>query len=77
MDSAEQGVIYMSLGSNVNTSDITSEKLREFLVSEFIKLPYLVLLKWDTVFSNEIPANIIMSTWFPQQEILGNHEYIT
>ncbi|XP_024217739.2 UDP-glucosyltransferase 2-like [Halyomorpha halys] len=72
MDQSKQGVIYMSLGSNVRVSDVANEHIREAFMSVFKELPYNVLMKWETDYPGKLPPNVKLSDWFPQQDILAH-----
>ncbi|CAH1389501.1 unnamed protein product [Nezara viridula] len=72
MDQSKQGVIYMSLGSNVRVSDVANEDIREAFMSVFQELPYNVLMKWETDYPGKLPPNVRISSWFPQQDILAH-----
>uniref|UniRef100_A0A0A9YWE5 UDP-glucuronosyltransferase 2B31 n=1 Tax=Lygus hesperus TaxID=30085 RepID=A0A0A9YWE5_LYGHE len=70
MDNATDGVIYISLGSNVDMNHMTRGKIEEF-AKRFRSLKQRVLLKW---FGNAFPKiddpNIRIQRWFPQLGIL-------
>nr|CAD7411779.1 unnamed protein product [Timema cristinae] len=70
IDNAPKGVIYFSLGSNVKSDTLTSEK-RQIFLDAFAELPdYHVLWKWE---SDRLPgqtSNVKVAKWFPQQDIL-------
>ncbi|KAJ8708775.1 hypothetical protein PYW08_010157 [Mythimna loreyi] len=69
LDSFKEGVIYISFGTNVDTSHFTAEQVR-MLVKVLSQLPYNVLMKWN---SKEIPGrtnNIRISEWWPQSDLL-------
>ncbi|CAG5031176.1 unnamed protein product [Parnassius apollo] len=68
-DSSVNGVIYFSLGTNVNPSLLPPEKIQIFL-NVFSRLPYDVLWKWDSNALNNIPKNIKIMKWFPQSDLL-------
>ncbi|XP_076626503.1 UDP-glucosyltransferase 2-like [Colletes latitarsis] len=70
VDSASEGFIYFSLGSNAMSSDIPKETLQVFL-DVFAKLPYKVVWKFEKEWSDK-PDNIYVSPWFPQQSILAH-----
>ncbi|CAK1589575.1 unnamed protein product [Parnassius mnemosyne] len=74
MDSSINGVIYFSLGTNVNPSLLPPEKIQIF-VNVFSRLPYEVLWKWDSNALNDIPKNIKIMKWFPQSDLL-RHEKV-
>ncbi|XP_072938512.1 UDP-glucosyltransferase 2-like [Epargyreus clarus] len=69
LDSSENGVIYVSFGTNVNTSSLAPEKL-EMMATVFSKMPYEVLWKRDKHIEIENAKNIKISTWFPQADLL-------
>ncbi|XP_075986013.1 UDP-glucosyltransferase 2-like [Anticarsia gemmatalis] len=69
LDSSKNGVIYMSLGTNVRPSLLPPEKV-QMIVKAFSKLPYDVLWKWD---KDELPGrskNIRIFKWLPQSDLL-------
>ncbi|XP_055859342.1 UDP-glycosyltransferase UGT5-like [Episyrphus balteatus] len=70
MDNAtEHGVVYFSLGSNVQGSTLDPVKLQA-LFNVLSQLPQTVLWKWgDSVLPGESP-NIIYKSWLPQDDIL-------
>nr|QIK00375.1 UDP-glycosyltransferase [Xylotrechus quadripes] len=71
MDSAKEGVIYFSMGSNLLPSQM-SEKSKKIIVSTLSKLKQKVLWKWDEDTFPGKPDNVKLSKWFPQQEILAH-----
>ncbi|XP_035454641.2 UDP-glycosyltransferase UGT5 isoform X3 [Spodoptera frugiperda] len=69
LDSSKNGVIYISFGTNVKPSLLPAEKIQT-LIKAFSKMPYDVLWKWD---KDELPgksANIRISKWLPQSDLL-------
>ncbi|XP_063533659.1 UDP-glucosyltransferase 2-like [Cydia strobilella] len=69
LDSSEHGVIYLSFGSNVDTTMLPPEKVQT-IINVFSQLPYEVLWKWN---QDELPGrtkNIRISKWFPQSDLL-------
>lgn len=72
MDEAKQGVIYLSLGSNVKSANLSTE-LRKTITSALSELPYLVLWKWETDYLPNKPKNVITRQWLPQQDVLGKN----
>lgn len=71
IEGADDGVIYFSLGSNVNSSAMPVEKITAFLEA-FSELPQRVLWKWGTDVLEGKPDNVFLSKWFPQQDVLGS-----
>lgn len=49
------------------------ENLRQLLVNTFAKLPYRVLWKYESsIIQSDLPPNVKISRWLPQQDILGH-----
>lgn len=66
------GFIYVSMGSSVKAANMP-ENLRQLLVNTFAKLPYRVLWKYESsINQNDLPSNVKISRWLPQQDILGH-----
>ncbi|KAF5300463.1 hypothetical protein FQA39_LY02262 [Lamprigera yunnana] len=63
------GAIYFSLGSNVKSNHISSET-RQAILETFKELPYTVFWKFEDPNLPDKPSNVIISKWFPQQQIL-------
>ncbi|XP_063629596.1 UDP-glucosyltransferase 2-like [Cydia splendana] len=69
LDSSKHGVIYISFGTNVDTSALPREKVQS-IINALSQLPYDVLWKWN---QDELPGrtkNIRISKWFPQSDLL-------
>lgn len=74
IESASDGVIYFSLGSTKG-SDPTGlpRKTFEAILEGFGRLSRKVLFKCNSDLSNlEIPKNVFLSNWFPQESILAH-----
>lgn len=70
MDSAKDGVVIMSFGSNVNITNI-SEKKVNIILKSLGKLNLKVIFKSEKVFDN-VPGNIRIEKWIPQNDLLGH-----
>lgn len=70
MDNAQNGVIYFSLGSNIRSEEVPIEIKKSF-VKAFSKLKQKVLWKWDEPTIENLSDNVRLSTWYPQNDILG------
>lgn len=71
LDNSTQGVVYFSMGSNIQCVEMPLEK-RQALLAAFKKLPYRVLWKWE---ADELPGksdNIVTRKWFPQDAVLAH-----
>lgn len=77
MDHSTQGVIYMSLGSNVRSSDLNKDTLNN-IIQTFREIPYNVLWKFETE-DNKIlqamPMNVKVVKWVNQQLVLSKLNY--
>ena len=69
MDESPYGVIYMSLGTHMNPSAVANEM--DSFMKAFNGLPQRVLLKLENDNFREVPSNVKIFNWFPQQGILG------
>ncbi|CAH0559279.1 unnamed protein product [Brassicogethes aeneus] len=69
MDKSKNGVVYFSLGSNVEVSELPEDKLKAIL-NTFKNIKYDILLKFnkDTLYNR--PKNILIRKWVPQTAIL-------
>lgn len=72
MDAAKEGVIYFSMGSNLKPSKIPSQT-KQAILKVLGSRKEKVLWKWDEESIPNQPENIKLSTWFPQQDILGKY----
>ncbi|GAB0093834.1 UDP-glucuronosyltransferase [Sergentomyia squamirostris] len=71
LDSATNGVIYFSMGSNLKSSDFKETK-RDALLNAFRKLPVKVMWKWEDDSLPGKPDNVLIRKWFPQDDILAH-----
>ncbi|XP_045608868.2 UDP-glucosyltransferase 2 isoform X2 [Procambarus clarkii] len=67
----DDGFIYFSLGSVVPGSTMP-EEYRKVFVEVFGSLKQRVLWKWDQDTMEDLPPNVRISKWLPQQDILGD-----
>jgi glucuronosyltransferase len=70
MDDSDRGVVYFSLGSVVKSSKMPNETVA-LLLSELSKIEQTVLWKWEAEQIPQLPKNVIVRKWFPQNDILG------
>lgn len=71
LDNAEEGVIYFSFGSAIKPSTMPRHIMQAF-ISAFKKLRYRVLWRWELESMPDQPANVKISKWLPQSDVLGN-----
>ncbi len=41
----------------------------------FKEIPQRVIWKWEGEAHKNLPSNIMMADWLPQQDLIGNHIY--
>lgn len=70
LDNSIDGVIYFSMGTNVNSSQINMRYI-EIVLATFDTLPYDVIMKWDSERELVVPSNVHLFKWVPQPDILG------
>ncbi|XP_017005921.2 UDP-glucosyltransferase 2 [Drosophila takahashii] len=75
IEGAEHGVIYFSLGSNLNSKDLPKKK-RKAIVETLRGLKYRVLWKYEEESFEDKPENVFVSKWFPQDDILAHEKVI-
>lgn len=71
IDSAEHGVIFFSMGSNLKSVDFPEAK-REAFVKVFSKLKQKVIWKFESESFSTKPKNVLISDWLPQNDILAH-----
>ncbi|KAF5287790.1 hypothetical protein FQA39_LY15726 [Lamprigera yunnana] len=74
LDSATQGFIYFSLGSNAKSKDLSKET-QKVILDTFAELPYVILWKFEEEGIIEKSENVITSKWLPQLNVL-KHPHI-
>ena len=68
---SKNGVVFMSFGSVVQPS-LMPKEYKDIFLNVFRKFPqYDFIWKWDDEVP-EAPKNVLISSWLPQQEILGH-----
>jgi glucuronosyltransferase len=70
LDDAPDGVIYFSMGSNLQSSGLSDYK-RDAFLKAFSELKQQVLWKWEADTLPGQPDNVRLGKWFPQADILG------
>lgn len=75
LDEAPQGVIYFSLGTMIRSDTFHSDILQAF-IDVFTQLPFRVLWKCNPDNMPALPDNILLQTWMPQRDILGNQSFV-
>ena len=71
LDSHPEGVTYVSFGSTVKPSEMSQERKKVFLET-FAKLEKPIIWKWDEENVADLPSNVMIKQWVPQQDILAH-----
>ncbi|XP_067631961.1 UDP-glycosyltransferase UGT5-like [Eurosta solidaginis] len=71
LDEATHGVIYFSLGSNVQSKDMPEEFLQVFF-DVFRSMKQRVLWKFENESLPNSPPNVMVKKWMPQSDILAH-----
>lgn len=71
IDSARDGVVYFSMGSNIQSTQLPVD-VRDGLLRAFAKLKQKVLWKWEDVNLPGKPANVMINKWYPQDDVLAH-----
>ena len=69
--SGPDGFILFSMGSAIRGSTMPDKK-RKMILGAFAKLKQKILWKWETEEMPDLPPNVKLSKWLPQQDILGH-----
>jgi glucuronosyltransferase len=70
-DGAKDGLILFSLGSIIQGNQMPDSTRKVFL-NVFSRLKQRVIWKWETESMPNLPPNVRLSKWVPQQDILGH-----
>ncbi|XP_053663357.1 UDP-glycosyltransferase UGT5-like [Anopheles marshallii] len=72
LDSSHNGVIYINFGTFLRSSGMPPETLQVFL-SLFRALPqYNFLWKWEADNIPNLPPNVLLQQWLPQNDVLAH-----
>ena len=71
IDESEHGVVYFSLGSNLNPSAMPIEK-QQAIIKALSKLKERVIWKWNDLDAKVDKKKFLIQKWFPQDDILAN-----
>ncbi|KAL3270170.1 hypothetical protein HHI36_009227 [Cryptolaemus montrouzieri] len=71
LDNAVNGVVYFSMGSNLQSSQMPKETLAA-LLGAFSKLKETVLWKWEDDDLPGKPDNVVIRKWLPQNDIFAH-----
>jgi len=71
MDSATEGVLYVSFGSVLLSCQLPEDK-KKAMLNIFRNLKEKVLWKWEDDNLEDMPDNVMVMNYLPQQDILGH-----
>lgn len=71
LDEAKNGVIVISLGTNVKWKTFKLDKIKALLLA-LSRIKQRVLWKLDSEISFQIPDNVMIMKWIPQKEVLSH-----
>lgn len=71
LDNAKDGVIYFSLGTNIQSTKLPVEK-RDALLRTFASFKQKVMWKWEDADLPGKPDNVFIQSWWPQDDILAH-----
>ncbi|KAJ8928783.1 hypothetical protein NQ314_018641 [Rhamnusium bicolor] len=71
LDDAKEGVIYFSMGSNLKSKNLPTEK-RDAILKSFGQRKEKVLWKWEEDLLPGQPPNVKLGKWLPQSDILAH-----
>uniref|UniRef100_A0A336KE79 CSON009222 protein n=1 Tax=Culicoides sonorensis TaxID=179676 RepID=A0A336KE79_CULSO len=71
LDNSKNGVIYVSFGSNVKSASL-SPAVRQTLLDAMSRLNYEILWKFENDTIENLPKNVKIQKWFPQQDLLAH-----
>ena len=69
--SSEAGFVVFTLGSVIPSSSMPAQTVRAFL-DAFAQLPQRVVWKWEKAGLENVPSNVMLVDWLPQQDLLGS-----
>lgn len=71
LDNASEGVIFFSMGSNIQSTTLPVEK-RDALLKTFAQFKQKVMWKWESDNLPGRPDNVFIKSWWPQDDILAH-----
>ncbi|XP_017482517.1 PREDICTED: UDP-glucuronosyltransferase 2B13-like [Rhagoletis zephyria] len=71
LDNSTHGVVYFSMGSYVKSTDMPQDKI-SLILSAFSQLKQDVLWKFENSSIGQLPPNVKIQSWLPQNDILAH-----
>lgn len=72
LDDAKDGVVYFSMGSVLKAVNMSPQK-RQIFINVFKKLKQKVIWKFEDESISGLPDNVLVKSWVPQQDVLGEY----
>lgn len=72
--SGTEGFIYVSFGGEIKIANGPKE-LRDSFFNTFRNSKARFLWKWDGPRHPDMPSNVFVAKWVPQQSVLGNLQF--
>lgn len=76
LDSATDGAVLFSLGSEVKMSEYLSEEKLDILLTFFGSLKQKIIMKWELDELQDKPDNVMITKWHPQNAILAHRNVV-
>lgn len=71
LDGATNGAIYVSFGTFLEPSKMPTDRLKVFF-NAFYQIKQRILWKCDDVLIKNVPANVMIRKWLPQNDVLAH-----
>lgn len=71
LDDSKDGAILFSMGSNAKSIYLAEDKIKA-IIAVFSKLKQRVIMKWESDKLDGMPANVFVSQWLPQTDVLAH-----
>lgn len=75
LDGAVDGAIYFSFGTYVRSTEMPPERLK-MILNALGQLKQRVLWKYDDEFIENVPSNVMIHKWMPQNDILAHENVV-
>ncbi|KAL3271591.1 hypothetical protein HHI36_022066 [Cryptolaemus montrouzieri] len=71
LDNSKNGVVYLSFGTNLLSSELPEQYI-DIILQTFSKLPYNFVWKWEKDVLPGKPKNVFIQKWIPQTALLAH-----
>ena len=73
VDSAPDGVVMFSLGYSGFQPAVVPRQLMQEFIKAFRQLKQRVVMRFDPELLDDIPENVMVVKWIPQEDLLGEY----